>query len=105
MIAALRVTVGTGEKSADGTRLKSRLGDFCNWVRTSRGVFLTQVCWSAAVWGGERKRKKKKKHAAELLHLEFSLLWPSINCCFGTFFVLETACFVMLLFFVFFKVA
>lgn len=60
MIAALRVTVGTGEKSADGTRLKSRLGDFCNWVRTSRGVFLTQVCWSAAVWGGKKKKKKKK---------------------------------------------
>lgn len=60
MIAALRVTVGTGEKSADGTRLKSRLGDFCNWVRTSRGVFLTQVCWSAAVWGGKEKEKKKK---------------------------------------------
>lgn len=58
MIAALRVTVGTGEKSADGTRLKSRLGDFCNWVRTSRGVFLTQVCWSAAVWGGKEKKKK-----------------------------------------------
>lgn len=55
--------------------------------------------------GGKKKKKKKKKHAAELLHLEFSLLWPSINCCFGTFFVLETACFVMLLFFVFFKVA
>lgn len=61
MIAALRVTVGTGEKSADGTRLKSRLGDFCNWVRTSRGVFLTQVCWSAAVWGGKEKEKEKKK--------------------------------------------
>lgn len=88
MIAALRVTVGTGEKRADGTRLKSRLGDFCNGVRTSWGVFLTRVCWSAAVLGGERKGKKK--HAAELLHLEFSLLWPSINCCFGTFFVLET---------------
>lgn len=37
-------------------------------------------------FGGKKKeRKKKKKHAAELLHLEFSLLWPSINCCFGTF--------------------
>lgn len=35
-------------------------------------------------FGGERE-EKKKKHAAELLHLEFSLLWPSINCCFGTF--------------------
>lgn len=59
MIAALRVTVGTGEKRADGTRLKSRLGDFCNGVRTSRGVFLTRVYWSAAVLGGKRKRKKK----------------------------------------------
>lgn len=64
MIAALRVTVGTGEKSADGTRLKSRLGDFCNWVRTSRGVFLTQVCWSAAVWGGKEKKKKTCRRAS-----------------------------------------
>lgn len=75
MIAALRVTVGTGEKRADGTRLKSRLGDFCNRVRTSRGVFLTRVCWSAAVLGGKRKKERKKNMPQSFF------IWNSV--CYG----------------------